>query len=213
MKRKMISAWGYFFAVTMIALTTISAHAGDSLPMVKPEKVGFSSERLKRVDRYLQNLVDQEQRAGFVYLVARKGKIAHFNAVGWADIEQKRPMTRETIFAIWSMSKPITAATLLTYYEEGHFDLQDTLSKHIPAFHHPKVLKSRSENGELVVEDAEREIEVWNLFNHTSGFSYSFWGDELAPIYNEANLWQQDNLEGFTDTLATLPLLFHSTLR
>jgi CubicO group peptidase (beta-lactamase class C family) len=205
-------AWIQKTALLIVAVLTIVSgpvHAGDSLPMIKPEKVGFSSERLQRIDRYLQGLVDQKQRAGFVYLVARKGKIAHFNAVGWADIDKKLPMTRETIFAIWSMSKPITASTLLTYYEEGHFDLQDTLSKHIPAFHQPKVLKSRSESGELVVEDAEREIEVWNLFNHTAGFSYSFWGDELAPIYNEAHLWEQGNLESFTNKLATLPILFH----
>lgn len=195
--------------LALIAFAPVNASAADAVPMVSPEEVGLSAERLERLDRFLQELIDTRQRAGFVYLVARHGKVAHFEARGWADIENRRPMTPETIFSIWSMTKPVTVATLLSYYEEGRFDLQDSLSQYIPAFAAPKVLKGRDADDNPLLVDAEGEIEIWHLLSHSSGMSYGFWGDALAPFYEQAAPWEANDLEDFAQRVATVPLLFH----
>ncbi len=200
-----------YSAVLFMALGIASPlwiHAAEPLPMVTPEEVGFSAERLERLDDFLQELIDERQRAGFVYLVARHGKVAHFAAKGWADIEKKRPMTPETIFSIWSMTKPIAVATLLSLYEEGRFDLQDDLSTYIPAFAKTKVLVGKDEEGEPIFVDGQRAIEIWHLLSHSSGMSYDFWGDELAPLYEKAELWNAKTREDYANRVAAIPLLF-----
>lgn len=197
-------------AVLLLALIACAPlHAAEPVPQVPPHEAGLSAERLGRLDDFMQELIDTQQRAGFVYLVARGGQVAHFEARGWADIERQRPMTRETIFSIWSMTKPVTVATLMSLYEEGRFDLQDDVSAYIPAFAGPKVLLERKEVDEPVLVDAERAIEVWHLLNHSSGLSYGFWGDRLAPYYQKAAIWEAADLEDFANRVASVPLLFH----
>jgi CubicO group peptidase (beta-lactamase class C family) len=111
---------------------------------VRPEDVGFSSARLQRIDNAMRRFVDGGTIAGAVTLVARKGKAVHFEATGLADLEAGRPMERDAIFRIASMTKPITVTAALMLFEEGHFLSDDPVAGFLPEFGQTKVLARSS---------------------------------------------------------------------
>ncbi|HKC89076.1 MAG TPA: serine hydrolase domain-containing protein, partial [Blastocatellia bacterium] len=125
--------------LSLFAIISFSLAAGDrrsvaqsprpGLPTARPEDVGMSSERLARIRAGMQRYVDSGMVPGVVTLVARRGRVVHFEAVGNRDVEAKAPMTTDTIFRIASMTKPIASVALMTLYEEGHFLLNDPISK------------------------------------------------------------------------------------
>ena len=102
--------------------------------LTKPEKVGMSSERLERIGIVMRKLIDEEKIPGTVSLVARKGKVVHFEANGLRDVERELPMERDTIFRLYSQTKPVTGAAVMILFEEGHFLLTDPVSKYLPEF-------------------------------------------------------------------------------
>ena len=118
--------------------------AAASIPeAAKPEEVGLSSERLRRIHEAIQSHIDLHEISGAVTLVARKGRIAHFEAHGWMDLESKKPMTKDSIFRIWSMSKPVGGVAIMMLLEEGKVRLNDPVSKFIPEFKGMKVAEDR----------------------------------------------------------------------
>ena len=118
----------------------LSAAMAQEVPVVKPETVGLSSERLERIASTVQRSIDDKRIAGAVTLVARRGHVAWFKAQGMADREAGKPMRLDTMFRICSMTKPITSLAVMMLYEEGHFLLDDPVSKYLPEFKNPKVL-------------------------------------------------------------------------
>src|SRR5438093_3687533 len=116
--------------------------AAQQLPTAPPASVGISSERLERMHRGMQAFVDRREVAGIVTLVAREGKIVDLHAVGFQDVESKRPMRTDTIFRIASMSKPITSVAVMMLYEDGKLQLTDSVSKYIPSFKNQRVLRA-----------------------------------------------------------------------
>jgi len=112
----------------------------ESFPVSKPEQSGMSAERLKRLSATMRAYVDRGDVAGTVNLVARHGKVVHFDAQGLLDIDSKTPMRNDTIFRLASMTKPITSVAVMMLYEEGRFLLTDPVSKFIPEFKNPKVM-------------------------------------------------------------------------
>jgi len=147
--------------------------------IVDPENVGFSSSRLERIKPAMRAYVDQNLFAGLSTMVARKGKIVHFEQVGWMDKESDKPMSGDTIFRIYSMTKPIVCVALMTLYEQGHFHLFDPVERFIPAFKDLKVLESDGTGGTREV-DLIRSITIRDLLTHTAGFTYDFWED--SPV-------------------------------
>src|SRR5215831_14569172 len=117
-----------------------------TLPNAKPEEVGLSSERLQRVHQMLQRRVDAGDIAGAVTLVARNGRIAHLETHGLMDIETKKPMARDSIFRLASMTKPVTGVAILMLVEEGKVRLTDPVSRFIPEFKSMKVAVARGSN-------------------------------------------------------------------
>lgn len=111
-----------------------SSELGRNLAEVAPEDVGISAERLNRLSGAMQGLVDEGKLAGIVTMVARHGKLAHFETFGYQEISSSTPMAKDSIFRIYSMSKPITGVALMTLYEEGKFRLSDPVVKYIPEF-------------------------------------------------------------------------------
>src|SRR5512136_3344973 len=107
---------------------------------VKPEGLGFSSARLARINTAMQRYVDEQKLAGIVTLIARRGKVAHFEKFGMADVEAGRPMQLDTLFRIYSMTKPITTTAALMLLEEGRIRLADPIWRYIPAFKDVKVI-------------------------------------------------------------------------
>ena len=144
-----------------------------------PESLGFASDRLAHIKARLQQYVDREQVAGFVTLLARRGQIAHLETCGYRDAESQLPMTLDTIFRIYSMTKPITSIALMQLYELGKFQLYDPVSRYIPAYAKTRVLRGYGFLGkELAAQDPPMTIH--HLLTHTAGLSYGFFYD--TPI-------------------------------
>ena len=116
----------------LFCITTLAFAQG--LPLAEPEDVGVSAERLERIRPVMQSYVDKGQLPGFLTVVARKGKVVHFETIGMRDVENNKPVEPDTIFRIYSMSKPITSVAVMMLYEEGHFQLGTPISRFIPEF-------------------------------------------------------------------------------
>lgn len=197
--------------VFICALFVAATAMAQELPTAKPEAVGLSSERLERVSAAVQRDIENKRIAGAVTMVVRHGQVAWFKAQGMADREAAKPMQRDSIFRICSMTKPITSAAVMMLYEEGRFMLDDPVSKYLPEFKNPKVLAKQA-NGQSYTIPATREITIRDLLRHTSGITYH-WNGELGPAYNEAKvahgLLQYDGTIGESvRNLAGMPLLF-----
>jgi len=190
-----------------------------------PESVGLSSERLARLDAVLASHVDEGRLPGYQLLVARGSRVVHESVHGSMDLEEGRPLERDTIFRIYSMSKVVTGVATMIAWEQGRFLLNDPISKHLPELADLEVLVW-NEDGTTSTVPAEREITVLDLLRHTSGFSYSFIAPPpLGPRYVEQSITpglrptpvktalgdigadQEATLADLVERLGTLPLL------
>jgi len=142
-----------------------------------PESVGFSTQRLARLHTLMQETVDQKQLSGIVTILARHGKIIDYRAYGKQDVAAGTPMTRDTIFRAFSMTKPVTAVAMMLLYEQGKWLPTDPIAKYIPEFAQLKVLKSVDSSGQMVLEDSAHAPTMQQLMSHTAGFTYGFFGD------------------------------------
>lgn len=181
---------------------------------VQPESVGLSAKRLERINQSMQGYIDRRQFGGIITLVARKGQVAHLEKFGWQEIEGNHPMAFDTLFRIYSMTKPITSTAALMLVEQGKLRLADPVSEYIPAFKDVKVMAARG-GADYDLVAPEREIRVHDLFTHTAGLSYGF--DEhstLDDMYRRL-LWAkveaqpEATLEEVIQWIATLPLADH----
>ena len=173
----------------------------------QPQRAGFCAQRLARVDNLLQRYVDNGQLAGASGLIYRKGETAYCNVFGHRELETGQPMTEDTIFRIYSMTKPITAVAALMLFEEGHFLLDDPVASYLPEFSNVQVCTGDLQN--LVSPD--RPPSIKDLFMHTAGLSYGWYQDSpVENLYRQAfENREQLSLEKFVHSLASLPLLFH----
>jgi len=145
----------------------------DGFRRAAPERMGMSHERLARLDRLLDAHVDAGRIPGYQLLVARHGRLVHERVYGLRDREAGQPVTPDTIFRIYSMSKVVTGVAAMIALERGQFLLGDPLAKYLPAFASPRVLLDGAD-GSLRSAPAERAIAVLDLLRHTSGISYGF---------------------------------------
>ena len=183
----------------------------DTLPLVAPEQVGLSAARLDRVRTWMHRWVDRGRLAGLTTVVMRRGELAFAETVGKADVERNRPMRPDTIFRIYSMTKPLTSTAIMMLYEEGHFQLDDPISKFIPGFANPRVWAGGS-RGKIESVPAEREINFRDLLTHTSGLTYGFMEsnpvDALYRAKDGVDFQTADtSLKQVVDKLATFPLI------
>ena len=184
-----------------------SIFAADNLPFAEPESVGFSSDQLAKIETHFQSRVDRGEIAGIVSLVARKGKIAHLSAVGYQDVVQNIPMETDTLFRIFSMTKPIASTALMMLYQDGYFQLTDPLSKFIPEFANLRVL--RDPNGSITsTEEMDREPTVQDILRHTAGFSHGLGTQEYDEAFLDSGIFRPEtSLEEMMEALADLPLM------
>jgi len=181
--------------------------AADTLPVVAPEEVGLSAEKLAAVDAKMQEYVDKNRLAGVVVLVAREGKIAHVGVYGQMDREAEKAMERDSLFRIYSMSKPITSAALMTLYDEGRFQLDDPVAKYLPELADVKVYAGKKE-GEVQLADLQRPITIRDLMRHTAGLAYGlFPASPVDAMYRESKILDRDQtLDTMLEKLSKLPL-------
>ena len=175
---------------------------------IKPEEAGFSSRRLGRIGEVMQGYVDQHKLAGLITLVARYGKVVHLERFGMMDLKASTPMQFDTIFRIYSMTKPLTSVALMMLFEQGLVRLTDPVTNWIPAFGKVKVLDN---DGRLAGLD--RDITIHDLLRHTSGLSYNGYYDDTGELvdklYDEADLWPEDaTSDEMVRRIAELPLAF-----
>ena len=171
--------------------------------MSVPEAVGVSAERLERIRPVMQGYVDDGRIAGILTVVARRGKIVHFETVGMRDVENNKPIEADTIFRIHSMSKPITSVAVMMLYEEGHFQLNTPVSDFIPEFKNMKVYNE----DQTEILDAENAVTIKHLLTHTAGLIYGWGGKALDKRYQKANLFQPGTpLADTVKKLSDIPL-------
>ncbi|MBL9138987.1 MAG: beta-lactamase family protein [Verrucomicrobiales bacterium] len=214
----------HLLTLTLLAIGTLSVpspaavrRSTGALAEARPETVGMSSERLARIDELLSSAVAKSSIPGVVGLVARHGKIVYYKAYGSADNAAQRTLQRDDIFRIASQSKAITATAVMILWEEGRFRLDDPISKFVPEFKNPQILKSYdASTGALATEPARGEITIRHLLTHTSGIGYGVIdGDErFRDLYKKAGVTDLFTTEAVTigesvRKLARLPLHHH----
>ncbi|MCP5107928.1 MAG: serine hydrolase [bacterium] len=183
---------------------------GQGLPTAKPEDAGLSSTRLARIKPVMQGYVDRGKLAGLMTMVARQGKVVHFETYGRMDTGKE--MRHDTIFRIASMTKPVTSVAVMMLYEEGYFQLYDPVSKFIPEFKKVKVF-SKMDRDKPVLVEPKRPMTIRDLLTHTSGLTYGFFGKTpVNEMYRSAGLYN-GTLKEMIPKLSELPLLYQPGTR
>ena len=175
---------------------------------VNSDTLGFYSERLLRIHSLMNRYVESGKLAGMVTCVAQHSQVVHYETFGHQNLETKTPMSKDSIFRIYSMTKPITSVALMMLYEEALFNLTDSVCQYIPAFTDTKVWGASG-----ALESPTRPMTVQDLLRHTAGLSYGGYEESQSPVdklYDEADLFNPKitNAE-LTERIAKLPLMFH----
>jgi CubicO group peptidase (beta-lactamase class C family) len=181
--------------------------ATHDLPSASAESEGMSTERLAQLRSGMKELVDQGRLAGVVTMVSRHGKVVEFDAAGKRDIAANAPMQKDSIFRIYSMSKPITGVAMMMLFEEGKWQLNDPVAKYIPEFAKLKVYGTDANNN-VVMKDQVHPVTMRELMSHSGGFSYGFFSNTAVDkLQLEADLLNPNNtLDEFIKRVAKLPL-------
>src|SRR3954469_23476138 len=175
-------------------------------------EAGFEAQRLLRLDRHFQRYVDDRKLPGYLLVLARDGRVVHVAKGGLRDVENEQPVTDDTLWRIYSMTKPITSVAAMLLYEEGAFELKDPIATFLPAFADMRVWRGGSPV-RPVTAPATEPIRVWHLLTHTAGLTYGFHhAHPLDAMYRDRGFeWGSPpglDLAGCCDVWAQLPLLF-----
>jgi CubicO group peptidase (beta-lactamase class C family) len=196
-------------AMPLVSSAQQASHTSLDMTVVKPEMVGFSSERLERLHTLMQEAVDHQQVAGVVTLLARHGRVVDYCAYGMRNIASNTAMTKDTIFRDYSMTKPVTGVAMLELYEQGKWLPSDPISKYIPEFAHLKVFSGVDADGKMILVDPVHPPTMRELMTHTAGFTYGIFGDTpVDKMYRDAHLFASTSLSEFVTKLAQIPLLY-----
>jgi CubicO group peptidase (beta-lactamase class C family) len=181
--------------------------ATHDLPSASAESEGMSTERLAQLRSGMKELVDQGRLAGVVTMVSRHGKVVEFDAAGKRDIAANAPMQKDSIFRIYSMSKPITGVAMMILFEEGKWQLNDPVAKYIPEFAKLKVYGTDANNN-VVMKDQVHPVTMRELMSHSGGFTYGFFSNTAVDkLQIDADLLNPNNtLDEFIKRVAKLPL-------
>lgn len=182
------------------------------LPQVPPASVGFSARRLRRLEALVQRAVRRHQYAGAVTILARHGKVAEYKAYGVQNLATRAPMHRDSIFRVFSMTKPLTATAMMILYEEGKWNPQDPIARYIPEFARLKVFAGLK-NGRMILVPPRHPPTMRELMTHTAGFSYGGGNDPVDKLYRQKDPLHSASLQQMIDKLSTLPLLYQPGTR
>ena len=206
------------FGILTLLVTALSCAAQQAGParshtldmtVVKPETVGFSSERLERLHALMKKTIDDKELSGAVTILSRHGKVVDYWNYGQRDMASGAPMNKDTIFRDFSMTKPVTGVAMMILYEQGKWLPSDPIAKFIPEFAHLKVFKGVDSEGKMILVDPDHPPTMSELMSHTAGFTYGFFGDTpVDHMYRDAKLFESKNLKEFIDKLAAIPLTY-----
>ncbi len=180
---------------------------------VQPESVGFSSARLERLHAFLQQAAGRKEVAGIVTILARHGKVVDYRAYGVRDLDTKAPMTTDTIFRDYSMTKPVTGVAMMILYEEGKWQPSDPISKFIPEFANLRVFTGFNGPGQMELALPDHPPTMRELMTHTAGFTYGDGDTPVDRMYGELKVRQSKDLQQFIDRMAQIPLAYQPGTR
>lgn len=194
----------------LAAFTATASFAAEPvLPSAPPESVGFSSERLQRLDPYIRNLIDTGHMPGAAVMVARHGKVVKFDVYG-TDARSRKPLAPDAIYRIYSQSKPVTGVALMILFEEGKWRFDDPVTKFIPEFADLRVFKAANADGSPQLEKLARPPTMRELLTHTAGFGYGLEGldthNAVGKAYLAADFMRAANADDAIGRIAKLPL-------
>jgi CubicO group peptidase (beta-lactamase class C family) len=204
--RGLVAACVVFLAATQFCGAQ-QAPALDMTP-VKPESVGFSSERLDLLHKLIQDEIDQKDLSGAVTILARHGKIVDYRVYGDRDVTTGVAMTKDTIFRDYSMTKPVTGVAMMILYEQGKWLPSDPISKYIPEFAHLKVFNGVDANGKMILVDPDHAPTMRELMTHTAGFTYGNGATLADKMYGELKVRDAKDLHEMIERLAQIPLIY-----
>ena len=196
--------------IAVLALLAVLGCAGGrpALPTAAPETVGLSRDGLSRISHAMQAYIDSGKVGGIYAVIVRDGRIGYERTFGWSDVERRKPMRRDAVFRIFSMTKPVIAAGALRLVDQGKLSLDDPVAKYIPSFAHVQVFAGGSAFAPEV-RAPDSAMTIRHLLTHTSGLGYGLTQEPADSMFTRAALYQPGvTLEQFADSVAKLPLLF-----
>jgi len=217
-----------------LLLAIVPLASAKDLRSSKPKREGVSAERLARIDAHMEQQVAEGVMVGGQGMIARNGRVVYDNTWGMSDREAGKPMTKDTIHRIYSMTKPVTGVALMMLYEEGKFFLNDPVAKYIPELANLEVALSTADSATGVASDGTasigsgagdenkigqtrepaRQPTIRDLMRHTGGFTYGIFGEtEVDALYREANVLGQPDSKAFIEALGKLPLQYEPGTR
>ena len=192
-----------------VALCSVSAALAAPLPQAAPDSVGFDPAKLKLLDAAMDKAVDDGQVAGVEIMAVRRGKIAELHMHGLASMAANTPIARDTLFRMYSQTKPMTGVGMMILYEKGLWKLDDPVTKFIPEFANLKVLAGTGADGKPILEDMKRPPTMRELMNHTAGFGYGLrTGNPVDDEFRADKVLQSNGLKEMIDRIAKIPLLY-----
>ncbi|MDP1616435.1 serine hydrolase [Phenylobacterium sp.] len=199
-------------AVAILAAppAALAQRAPAPLPAAaSPESVGFSAERLKRLDAAMARAVTDGRVAGMTTLLARHGQVVAFNTYGQASLAEQRPMEKDAIFRIYSMTKPVTGVAMMILFEEGRWRLDDPVSMYVPELAGLKVMTGTNAQGQPILEPVTRDPTMRELMSHTAGFGYGLAEEHAVDrMFREKRVLGSASLQEMVEKTATIPLMF-----
>ena len=170
---------------------------------------GFTEEGMAELDAAMRKIVADQDVAGMVWLLARDGKVATFDHAGLARVDDDAPMDKDSLFRIYSMTKPVTGVALMMLHEEGLWEFDDPVSKHVPEFADLKLLVSYDEEGNVELAEPSRQPTMRELLNHSAGFGYGLSGqDPVNNAFRQSQVLASSDLDQLIDRIADIPLLY-----
>lgn len=190
--------------VLLIVCTTVQYGQLIEITDTK-KKQGFSEDRLERLDKRMHQFVDSGQLSGVQTAIMRRGELVHFDTYGMSDLDSKTELSDDSMWRIYSMTKPIVSVGLMMLYEQGLFNLNDDVATYIPAFSDMTVYSE--EEG---IQPAKNKIKIVDLLRHTSGLGYGWGGGYVDSLYNTENKWAMPTTGDFANWIATQPLYYEA---
>jgi len=216
MHRRAILTAALLVLTTLRAAAAATGEAAALIHQATPESVGFSNERLKRLDVATERAISSGEYAGAVILAARHGKVIYFRSHGHQDLHSGSLMKPDTIFRIFSMTKAVTAAAMMILYEEGRWSQQDPISKFIPQFAGLKVYQGVDPASRMLLEEPQHPPTMHELMTMTAGFSYGLDSNPAERLYRDSqdrNIFWSGSLSALIERLAAAPLLYQPGTR
>jgi CubicO group peptidase (beta-lactamase class C family) len=193
----------------LFALSLILSIQPLTAQLVDPALAGMSAERLDRYTNYLQQEIDDGKAPGFVSMVYRNGHLAHYEALGYSNVDDQKAMIADNIFFIQSMTKAVVSTAFMMLYEEGHFQLNDPVYWYLPEFQDSRIAIDPAKGKRGDTEPVKGPIRIIHLLTHTSGLSHGLGPSKLDQDYRQAMYMQPVTIAERVQAMASLPLVGH----